>query len=214
VSLDNGPCRLPCGRRQDIQKRPMRAPRELTSSLRAPGPFARPAHRHPLRRWDGICWLLSRGSSPLQRSRNKASTQRGVACRFVPTSPFLTTSPVCSALNRPAVSAGGTPGVCFALQGDSRPPEQPPRCRDGCSLMTLLQRFPPSAGTAAPKSCRRTSLPCLQGLTRWVDRCRSRPVSRLRGPDPLMAFSLWDQLSASDPASASPPSKLSGALSA
>jgi len=31
---------------------------------------------------------------------------------FVPTSPFLTTSPVCSASNRPGISPGGTRGVC------------------------------------------------------------------------------------------------------
>jgi len=210
-----GPCRFPCRRCSGHPKTSICAP---LVNFHSPSEFQ--AHSPcqslitPFKRWGGARWLLSRGFAPLQRSRYKASTQRGVACRFVPTSSFLTTSSACSALNRPTISAGGTPGVCFALQGDSRPPEQPPRCRDGCSLMTLLQRFPPSAGTAAPKSCRRTSLPCLQGLTRWVDRCRSRPVSRLRGPDPLMAFSLWDQLSASDPASASPPSKLSGALSA
>jgi len=119
----NGPCRLPCERRSGHPKTSNARP---LVNLHPPSEFQ--AHSPgqltaaPFKRWDGICWLLSRGSSPLQRSRYKASTQRGVACRFVPTAPFLTTSPVCSALNRPAISAGGTPGVCFAWRVTPVPP--------------------------------------------------------------------------------------------
>jgi hypothetical protein len=206
-----GPCRFPYRRCSGQKKPSVCAPLvNFSLSLRVPGSFALPVAHHPLQKV-GCCSLapLLR-FAPLQRSKYKASTQRGVACRFVPTSPFLTTSSVCSAIYRPAISAGGTPGVCFAFRVTPVPPSS---C---CVSAVPVPSWPSQGGARLSRGLcrseelrRHTSLPCLQGFTRWVDRCRSRsgfPFARTRPPHGVSLCGT--SCAASELASASLPSKL------
>jgi hypothetical protein len=71
------------------------------------GPSARPA---PLLRF----------AAPSALEDRSVHSSRPCLSRYVPTSPFLTASPVSSASLPPGISPGGTRGVSLSLQGSSR----------------------------------------------------------------------------------------------
>jgi hypothetical protein len=97
----------------------------------------------------------------------------------------------------------------LAYQGNSRPPEQLPRCRDCCALMTLLERCPPSAGA---KPLRRAAAPYLPAVSSGLHSV-GRPLSLTSGfpfarTRPPHGVSCGTPGLVSDLTSASNPSKL------
>lgn len=183
------------------------APRELHLSLRAWA--CCPADRPPLPLKVGC---LPLGSSlevycPSSASSSKRPPTRLCLSRFVPTAPFLTTSPACSAPNPPGISPGTAHGVP-ALQGDSRPAVRP-AVSSGPSPHDLASAAPAVASgcLSGPPSSEElfdlTTSVGLQGVSRRVDRIRPRLVSRPRGTDPLMGFLVGTSLPVADQVSSS-----------
>jgi len=177
---------FPASAAQDIQKRPMRAPRELTSSLRAPGPFARPAHRRPLQKvgWHLLAPLSRFFSPSALKVQGVHSTRRCLTLR----SDRAVSHDLAGLLRlEPSRNlCGWHSWGLLRLEGDSRPPEQPPRCRFGCSLMTLLGRCPPLAGTQPLRRAASSYLPAvpsgLHSVGRPLSLTSGFPFARTRPP--------------------------------
>jgi hypothetical protein len=105
--------------------------------------------------------------------------------RFVPSSPFLTTSTGCSARRRSRISLDHAHGVCcpsgFLPLHIGRP-----RCRLRHSLLALPGQLLPPRADPASGVCVLPDVPT--GCSLWCDRIRLLPVSRLQGTDPLLGF--------------------------
>jgi hypothetical protein len=118
-----GPCRLPCRRCRGILRNHLRAPRDLVLSFGVLGPSARPVSSGPLR--GGTCVfrlpLLRLLAPPASRARC-VLCERPCLSRPLPTSPFLTTLPACSASSRPGISPGSAHGVFVSCRGTPVPP--------------------------------------------------------------------------------------------
>jgi hypothetical protein len=115
-----------------------------------------------------------------------------VADRHLPTSPFLTTSPVCSALDPPEFSPGGAHGVS-SLQGFSR-------SHRATSPLPVLPfphglrrraappwRAPPLRGAASPRCVGGPSGP--HSMSRPSPLTSGFPSARVRSP---LGFAFWD----------------------
>lgn len=98
------------------------APRELHLSLRAPSLPPGPCRARSVKTTSRVQAPLLRFLAPPAPAVRSVHCSRPCLSRSVPTPPFLTTSPACSASNPPGISPGHAHGVC-ALQGFSRSTE-------------------------------------------------------------------------------------------
>ena len=163
------------------------SPRELHFSLGAPGLPPGLPHRRPEKGSTARQAPLMRFAAPSALEDESVHQPRPYLSRFVPTSPFLTTSPVCSALVRPGISPGGTHGVLLpcrvapASHWATPSPASP-------SPPDLASAAPPSRGLPV-----RGPFACCFGVpsgsvyaSRPYPACFGFPLRR--GADPLLGF--------------------------